>query len=107
MTDKSDYPRLVLHEGFGERDAFEIELKGWFTAHIELENGDRYALNFYDPTRLTQELEDYVQMGRPYFYELNLVVVPRVTIGAIKECVALLWRKRAFDDLRPEADRGR
>lgn len=37
-------PRIILPEGFDERAAFEITLKGWLSARVELEDGDRYTL---------------------------------------------------------------
>ncbi len=95
-------PRVIFYDGFGELDALDIRDKGWATAHVELENGTRYTLNFYDPVRLGQELEDDLKLGRPCLVELNLMVVPEVTVEAIQRSAQFLWQIGFFDDLKPE-----
>src|SRR5258708_9802951 len=104
MASKTDFPRLILREDFNERDAFEITQKGWFSASIELEDGNRYIVNFYDPVRLKQELEDYVKDGQPCFAEPNLIVVPEVTIDAIQEAVRFLWKTGFLENIKPEGN---
>ncbi len=103
MGERSVYPRVIIFdEDFDELRAFEMEQKGWATVHVELENGNRYRLNFYEPVRLGQELDDGIELGKPCFVELNLIVVPRVTVETIQQSVQYLLRIGFFDDLKPE-----
>jgi hypothetical protein len=34
-------PRIILPDDFDERAAFETNLKGWLSAQVESEDGDR------------------------------------------------------------------
>ncbi len=99
MGDQSVYPRVIFYEGFDER---YWEPKGYFEAHVELGNGNHYELNFIVPWRLEEELKDEIQMGQPCHAELNLIVVPTVTVEAIQQSVQYLWRIGFFNDLKPE-----
>lgn len=45
MTDQPTYPRIILPKEIVE-ELPDIEAKEWFGAEVELENGDRYTLNF-------------------------------------------------------------
>lgn len=89
-------PRLILHDSFDERAALEATMKGWFGAEVELEGGLRYAVHFFDPVRLQQELEMKVELGRPYFSEPGLIVLPEVTVEAAQAAVESLWREGFF-----------
>ncbi len=106
MADQPTYPRVIFYEGFGERDAVEMEKKGWYPVHVELENGNRYELTFFDPGRLGQGLAHDIQLGHPCFAELNLIIVPIVTVEAIQASVQFLGRIGFFDDLKPERKTG-
>lgn len=97
-----DYPRVVFPDGFDERAAFEVPLKGWLSARIEAEDGARYAVSFFDPVRLQQELEDDTKRGQPYFAEPGLIVLPEVTVEAIEGAVQSLWQRGFFARLRAE-----
>lgn len=68
---------------------------------VRLEDGSRYKLYFSDPIRLQQTLEDDVKMGREYYTEPGLVVLPEVTTGAIRKAVAGLWREGYFRHRKP------
>ncbi len=102
MTDKPTYPRIILPEGLGKR-IHEIECKEMFTALVELENGDRYTLTFYTPLRLKQDLDFNVEQGEPWLAELNVIVIPGVTLEAAQQCVQALWHKGFFKYLKPDS----
>lgn len=76
-------PRLVFPEGFTDRDAWEMERKGFVYAFLECQGGRRYQVLFIDPVRLAQDIEATLQSGQSYYYEFGQVVVPEVTIPAL------------------------
>jgi hypothetical protein len=57
---------------------WEVKAKGFFSEAGLLVSGRRYRLNFYDPVRLSQEVESELQRGG-VFFETNLVVINSVT----------------------------
>lgn len=91
------FPRLVLPEWFDDRVLFEMPYKGFFVAEVELEDKSHYILNFYDPIRLNQELDDNISLDKPYFAEQNLIVVPEVTLEHINAALQYLWRSGYFN----------
>jgi hypothetical protein len=101
MTNQLTYPRIIIPEGLGNR-IHEIESKERFRALVELENGNRYILTFYESGRLGQDLDFNVEQGKPWLDELNVIVIPRVTLEAAQQCVQALWHNGFFDDLKPK-----
>jgi hypothetical protein len=98
----SSGPRVILPDGFDEQALFELPFKGWLSAYVESEEGCRYPVYFSDPVRLQQDLEDEVQLGKPYFTMPGLIILPEVTIEAIEEAVQLLWEQGFFAYLKAE-----
>src|SRR4051812_37624804 len=89
---------------YTERVELEMTDKGYFRGpFVELEDGSRYELFFYDPVRLGQDLERMVPHGYPCVAEVNMVVVPEVTPAAIRAAVEHLVRTGYFRKLRPIA----
>ena len=68
---------LEFPEGYDEY-ASEVESKGWFGEARLSCAGRRYRLNFYDPARLVQEMQNEIQRER-FFFEPNVVVVASLT----------------------------
>ncbi len=96
MTDQLTYPRIILPEDEKEIDDLDdaIESKEWFEAEVELENGDRYTLNFLTPFRVKQDLDRHIERGEePWIAKYNIILVPQVTLKAAQECVQALWHK--------------
>ncbi len=91
---------VILPEGFDERATFEISLKGWLSAQVELEDGDRYAVYFSDPIRLQQDLDENVKLGKPCVAEPGLIILPEVTVEAIQDAVQFLWEQGFFTNLK-------
>ncbi len=101
MTDQPTYPRIILPDEIGE-ELYDIEDNEWFGARVELENGDRYTLHFYTPLRASQSLDMCIERGEPWLAELNIIVVPQVTLKAAQQCVQALWHQGYFKFLKPD-----
>jgi hypothetical protein len=87
-----------------ERDEYEMPLRGYCSdVIVELANGNRYPLYFYDPVRLTQTLASDAQEGHPYYAEPGLVVVTEVTPDNIRRAIAGLFKSGFFDTQKPLA----
>lgn len=95
--------RLIIPD-FGEREAFEAASRGYLSsAHVELQDGRRFGVVFYDPVRLAQDLASEAAEGRPFLAERGLVVVAEVTMENMKTAVEQLARGGYFDHLVPES----
>ena len=84
-------------EGFDEQAEFELPYRGYLPdVTLELEDGTRHRLSFIDTVRLEQGLTDNVRMGRHYFAEPGLILLPEVTTEAIQRAVQSLWDEGFF-----------
>ena len=99
-------PRVIFPQDFDERLKFEMSAKGWLSAQVELQGGSRYPVYFSDPVRLQQDLEAETELGRPYFAEPGLIVLPEVTLEAIQDAVQALGEQGFFDHLRAHPANG-
>ena len=87
-------------EGFDDRDEAEMTSKGFLTGSVlELPDGRRFPVTFFDPIRLAQDLEQAGQHGVSVVAEPGLLVVPEVTSDAIKVVLDELTRQRFFDPI--------
>ena len=81
--------RMTFPDDFDDY-AWEVEAKGWFSGAVLSVAGKDYPLNFYDPVRLSQSIEDELERGSS-FCEPNLIVVRAVTRsqmeGAVRDMV--------------------
>lgn len=94
--------RVHFPEAYDERGEWEVEAKGWLQGvQVELTDGSRFPLFFYDPVRLSQDLEADRKQGRVVMAEPGMVVVPEVTRDGILRAVEQLVRDRYFDHLKP------
>jgi hypothetical protein len=74
------FTKLVFEHGMDEHDEAEAQMRGYRShAWVEMSDGTRHRVTFFDPVRLTQELEQETKLGRPFVSEPGLVVVPEVT----------------------------
>jgi hypothetical protein len=97
-----DQLTLLFTEDFDERMAFDIEQKGWCgIALVQLPNGARFKLFFYDPVRLAQDLENGLARGAVCIAEPGLVVVPRVTREYMQKAVNQLFENGYFNNVAP------
>ena len=91
---------LVLPADFDEYE-WEVKSKGWFAEARLNVSGKRYRLNFYDPVRLGQEVDDELQRGR-VFFEPNLVIVQSVTRSEMEKAAELMTQSGQASSLIPE-----
>jgi hypothetical protein len=97
-----NYPKIIFPDSFDERDAYEMALRGCLShAFVELENGDRYPVDFIDPVRLGQDLADYIRSGIPCYAEPGLIVIPEVTLPRIQEALNYLNERGFFNQFKP------
>lgn len=68
---------LALPSNFEEYE-WEVTAKGTFSEAQLIVAGKHYRLNFYDATRLGQEIQSEFERGG-VFFEPNLVIVQSVT----------------------------
>jgi hypothetical protein len=103
MTLNLERCRVLFPDWYDELAEVEAEHKGWLQGvSVELADGRRVPVHFYDPVRLGQDLEEDAKWGRPCIAEPGLIVVPAVTREAIRQAVAYLSGTDYFDHLRDE-----
>jgi hypothetical protein len=96
-----EFPRLILQD-WQDGDDELIKMKGWFCHNfVELENGDRYQICFYDHVRLGQELEENNRAGRPFFIENALIILTEVTLENIRAAIIQAENDGFFRSLKP------
>jgi hypothetical protein len=94
--------RVHFPEWYDERGEWEAESKGWLQGvEFVSADGHRYPLFFYDPVRLTQDLEGVPGYRPVVLAEPGMVVVPGVTRDAILRAIPELVARRFFECLRP------
>lgn len=91
---------LVLPADYDDY-AWEVQAKGCFADALLTVAGRRYRLNFYDPTRLNQEIESELERGVA-FAEPNLVIVRTVTRSDMEQAAEMLVRSGQANTLMPE-----
>ncbi len=91
---------FVLPADFAEYE-WEAEAKGWFSGATMIISGKRYQLNFYDPVRLSQEIESELERG-DVFFEPNLVVVKSVTGSSMAQAARQLVESDRVRFLAPD-----
>jgi len=79
----------------------EVAAKGFFSEAKIIHFKKSYRMSFYDPARLSQEMEDEVQRNA-FFFESNLVIVPAVTGSAMARAAELLVRSGRANFLIPD-----
>jgi hypothetical protein len=93
-------PKLSFTCNFDERTAWEVEQKGWFEGVVViLPNGLRIPVSFWDPVRLSQDLETGLKFGEICLAEPGLIVLPKVTYEYMQKAIRQLFEKKYFDRL--------
>lgn len=98
---ESSIPKLVFTHPFDEREAFEAEARGYL-GHVivELADGARIPVVFYEPVRLGQDLEEEAKFGNPFIAEPGMIVVEAITLDNMEEAVGKLFQEGFFDSFR-------
>ena len=91
---------FVLPEDFVDYE-WEVTAKGCFSEARIIVSGRRYRLNFYDPVRLSQEIESGLQRGG-VFIERNLIVIRSVTRLEMERAAELVVQSGQLASMIPE-----
>ena len=79
---------VTFPDGYDEQAEFELPFRGYLPdVIVETDYGLRHRLSFIDVVRLEQSLADSGGMGRPYYDEQGLAVLPEVSTKAIQQAV--------------------
>jgi hypothetical protein len=81
---------LVLPGDFDDYES-EVKAKGFFSEARLSVSGKRYRLSFYDPVRLSQEIESELRRGE-LFFDSNVVVVNSVTRSDMERAAEALMK---------------
>jgi hypothetical protein len=99
MSTAMTEPTITFPEGYDAQAEFDTAARGYLShVVVQLEDGSRYQLLFYDPVRLEQDL---TADGRGYLAEPNMVILPEVTTENIRDAIRALWHERFFQHLKP------
>ena len=89
---------------YGEYEEYAkayMEIKGW-TSVVELQvEGSTYQLNFYDPVRLAQCINDELDNKDVCFFEENLIIVENVTEENIRRAIETIIAQKRISKLVP------
>jgi hypothetical protein len=64
---------------------------------VHLPEGRIVRVSFWDPVRLSQDLETYLSLGRACLAEPGMIIIPQVTIGNMQAAVEELHERGYFD----------
>ncbi|MFO0549703.1 MAG: hypothetical protein U0271_15025 [Polyangiaceae bacterium] len=94
----SKFVRLIFEYGFSDQDAVEVTQRG-YRSHVwvELSDGSKHAVTFFDPQRLAQELLSEAQAGRPFVAEPGLIVLREVTRESMENAAKVLANEGFFE----------
>lgn len=96
-----EFPKLILLD-WQNGDDWLISSKGWFDRNlVELANGNRYQICFFDCVRLSQHLADDTKNGKPFFIENSLIVLSEVTIENMQKAIKVAEKQGFFENLKP------
>jgi hypothetical protein len=97
------FARLIFEHGFGERDEIETPMRG-YRSHVwvELTDGSKHPVTFFDGVRLKQELDQEAASGRPFVAEPGLIVLTEVTLETMEHAARTL-ADEGFFSLREAA----
>src|SRR4051812_7590869 len=104
LRDDADYPRLVFAHDVDERDMAPHGYRG--DVIVEFVDGESFPVYFYEPDAIREELDARMRSGFGQFVaEPGLVVIPEITLAAMKASVSELIEVGYFTHLRPCEDR--
>ncbi len=92
------FVRLIFECGFTEQDAFEVTVRG-YRSHVwvELSDGSKHPVTFFDPVRLAEELAGEELAGRPFVGEPGLIILREVTRESMEQAARTLANEGFFD----------
>jgi hypothetical protein len=97
----SDLPTLSFSCEMDARAFYEIELKGFFQhTLVNLPDGTRVRVSFWDPIRLSQDLKTATERGKSCIAEPCIIILPKITLANMTAAVEELYRSGYFERLR-------
>ena len=100
MPITSSTGRLVFAQGFSEQTILEAQNRGYLShAMVELDGNRFFAVFFYDPIRLQQDLQESAKHDRPFVADPGMIVLPELTLDAMQSAVQRLGQEGYFDHL--------
>jgi hypothetical protein len=103
LREDADYPRLVFAHDADERDLAPHGYRG--DVIVEFGDGESFPVYFYEPDAIREELDARIRSGfGPFVAEPGLVVLPEITVAAMKSSVLELIEVGYFTHLRPCED---
>ena len=99
MPETETYPLLHFREPF-ETVAWEVSAKGYYGGvTVELEDGSRYSVYFYEPVRLAQDLESEVESGGACIAEPGMIIIPEINEENIRRAIKELNKEGWFNQM--------
>jgi hypothetical protein len=68
---------------------------------VELPNGKKVQVGFYDPIRLVQDLDSAKAGGTAWIAIQGMIVIPEVTLDLMQTAVDGLYHQGYFDHMMP------
>jgi hypothetical protein len=95
-------PRLIFEYGFDERTQEEARARGYLShVQVQLDNGNRYSIVFYDTVRLKQDLEEEVKLGLAFIAEPGMIVLEDINLESMQAAVDRLDQEKFFESFIP------
>ncbi|NES18926.1 MAG: hypothetical protein F6K41_08365 [Symploca sp. SIO3E6] len=92
--------KLLFEYSFDEREQDEAKARGYLNhVKVELNNGNRYAIVFYDYIRLGQDLEEEIKLGHKFISEPGMIILEEVTLDNMQSAINRLEQEHYFDSL--------
>ena len=102
MTTPTEGVKLVFLHTFDDLAAREARDRGYLShVCVELEDGSKYPVIFYDPVRLKQDLEEVTRIGHPCVADPGMIVIPEVTREYMNKAITILAQEGFFSYLQP------
>jgi hypothetical protein len=100
---ESEFPKLYFVSGnnISEIELGEASYKGCIGLIIELEDGKKYRVSFYDCGRLESDLHEEISCGRMCVADVGLIILPEVTLENIMLALRQLIGEGYFENFHP------
>ncbi len=96
---------LLFDYDFDERAQYQAHARGYLShVRVQLTDGRRYSVIFYDHVRLGQDLEEEVKLGNGFVADPGMIVLDELTLGKMQRTVNRLELEKFFDGLVPIGD---
>jgi hypothetical protein len=94
--------KLLFPFGWDDRIAIDAEQRGVYDCvQVELPNGKKVQVGFYDPIRLVQDLDSAKAGGTAWIAIQGMIVIPEVTLDLMQTAVDGLYHQGYFDHMMP------